>query len=241
MVKHGLARAGAAAGDDVDDAGGEHLVEELAELEERKRRRRGGLDHERVARGEGRRDLPGAHQEREVPRNDLADDADGLVQHDAHRVFVDHDGGALFGAQATGEVAEVVGGERNIDERGFADRLAVVERFDHGETGGVFIDEIGDLQKKGGALLRGLGGPGGEGGAGGGDGTVDVGGRGVGAVGELLAVGGIERLEGFAAFGGNPFAVDEQIVLGVNVLHFRSLHGQVRSRSRRNCSDAFYQ
>ena len=176
MVKHGLARAGAAAGDDVDDAGGGHLVEELAELEERKRRRRGGLDHERVARGEGRRDLPGAHQEREVPRNDLADDADGLVQHDAHRVFVDHDGGALFGAQATGEVAEVVGGERNVDERGFADRLAVVERFDHGETSGVFIDEIGDLQKKGGALLRGLGGPGGEGGAGGGDGTVDVGG-----------------------------------------------------------------
>lgn len=101
VVKHGLARAGAAAGDDVDDAGGEHLVEELAELEERKRRRRGGLDHERVARGEGRRDLPGAHQEREVPRNDLADDADGLVQHDAHRVFVDHDGRALFGAQAT--------------------------------------------------------------------------------------------------------------------------------------------
>lgn len=100
----------------------------------------------------------------------------------------------------------MVGGERNVDERGFADRLAVVERFDHGETGGVFIDEIGDLQKKGGALLRGLGGPGGEGGAGGGDGTVDVGGRGVGAVGELLAVGGIERLEGFAAFGGNPFA-----------------------------------
>ena len=36
VVKHGLARAGAAAGDDVDDAGGEHLVEELAELEERK-------------------------------------------------------------------------------------------------------------------------------------------------------------------------------------------------------------
>lgn len=37
VVEHGLARAGAAAGDDVDDARGQHLIEELAELEERKR------------------------------------------------------------------------------------------------------------------------------------------------------------------------------------------------------------
>ncbi len=66
-----------AAGDDVDDAGREvALRDDLGERQCRQRRRLGGLQHDRVARRERRGDLPGRHQQREVPRDDLRGDAD---------------------------------------------------------------------------------------------------------------------------------------------------------------------
>jgi len=43
------------------------------------RRLLGRLQHDAVARGESRSDLPDRHQHREVPRNDLADHAERLV------------------------------------------------------------------------------------------------------------------------------------------------------------------
>ena len=46
----------------------------------RERRLLGGLEHDRAARGERRRELPGRHHQREVPRDDLADDADRFAQ-----------------------------------------------------------------------------------------------------------------------------------------------------------------
>ena len=61
-----------AAGDDVDDAGRQvALGDDLGERERRQRRRLGGLEHDGVARRERRRDLPGRHQQREVPGDDL--------------------------------------------------------------------------------------------------------------------------------------------------------------------------
>ena len=47
------------------------VAADLGESEGRERRELGGLDHHRIAHGEGRRDLPGQHQEREVPGDDL--------------------------------------------------------------------------------------------------------------------------------------------------------------------------
>ena len=41
----------------------------------------GRLEHDRVAVGERRRDLPGGNRDREVPRRDDADDADRLARH----------------------------------------------------------------------------------------------------------------------------------------------------------------
>ena len=39
----------------------------------------GGLQHDRAARGQRRAQLPRRHQQREIPRNDLPDHADGLA------------------------------------------------------------------------------------------------------------------------------------------------------------------
>ena len=71
-------RAGrAVAGDDVDDARRQpRLDADLGEGERGQRRVFGRLQHDRVAGGERRRDLPGEHQQREVPRDDLPADAD---------------------------------------------------------------------------------------------------------------------------------------------------------------------
>ena len=66
----------AGAGDDVDDA--RRQVGLLADLGEEQRGERGGLgrlEHHGVAAGQRRRDLPRQHQQREVPRDDLAGDA----------------------------------------------------------------------------------------------------------------------------------------------------------------------
>ena len=69
----------AGAGDDVDDAGREvGLLADLGEQQRRQRRGLGGLQHDGVAAGQRRRDLPGQHQQREVPRDDLAGHAERL-------------------------------------------------------------------------------------------------------------------------------------------------------------------
>src|SRR5215203_3618865 len=58
----------AGARDDVDDARREvGLAADVREQEGAERRGRGGLEDDRVAGGEGRGDLPGQHEQREVP------------------------------------------------------------------------------------------------------------------------------------------------------------------------------
>src|SRR5439155_6653343 len=62
----------AVAGDDVDDTGGQlGLADHVAEKERRERRRLRGLEDDRIACRQRRRDLPREHQQREVPGDDL--------------------------------------------------------------------------------------------------------------------------------------------------------------------------
>jgi len=51
-------------------------LDQAPKAQRRHRRLLGGLQYDRAARGERWRDLPRRHQEREIPRNDLANDAD---------------------------------------------------------------------------------------------------------------------------------------------------------------------
>ena len=69
----------AGAGDDVDDAVGDPgRGGRLGEEQRGQRGQLGGLEHDRVARGDRREDLPGGHLEGVVPGRDGADDADGF-------------------------------------------------------------------------------------------------------------------------------------------------------------------
>jgi len=48
---------------------------ELGEQQRRERRELRGLDHDRASRGQGRCNLPGQHEQGEIPRDDLSDHA----------------------------------------------------------------------------------------------------------------------------------------------------------------------
>ena len=76
-------RAGrlARTGNDVDRTGREaDLGRELPEPERGQRRRLVGLQHDGAPGGKSGRELPGRHHQRVVPRDDLAGDADRLLQ-----------------------------------------------------------------------------------------------------------------------------------------------------------------
>ncbi len=69
--------------------GGQQVADQLGQHQDRPRRRLSRLEHHAVAGGERRRELPRRHQEREVPRDDLADDAERLVEVVGDGVVVD--------------------------------------------------------------------------------------------------------------------------------------------------------
>ena len=95
----------AGTGDDVDDARRESgLLTDVGERESGEWRRFRGLEHHRIAAGQGGGDLPGKHQQWEVPRNHLRGDAE--------RLRVGPVAGELEFVGPTGVVEEVRGHER---------------------------------------------------------------------------------------------------------------------------------
>ena len=141
-------RAGAAvAGDDVHDAGRKlGLAKDVAEEQRRERRRLRRLEHDRIAGGERGRDLPREHQEREVPRDDLAGDAERAGAAVRERVL------ELVGP--AGVVEEVRRGEWDVDVARLPDRLAAVERFEDGELARALLEHARDPEQVLGALRR---------------------------------------------------------------------------------------
>ena len=97
-----------------------------------------------------------------------------------HGAVVNLGGGAFLGADAAGEVAEVVGGQGNVGVEGLAHGLAVVPGLGDGEQFQVLLDALGDLQQDVRTLLHRGTAPGVGGGVGGVEGLVDVLGGGTG-------------------------------------------------------------
>ena len=62
-------------------------------------------------------------------------------------ILVDLGDTTFLGAQAAGEVAEVIDGERDVGVQGFTDRLAVVDGFGIGQQFEVLFEAVGDLQQ----------------------------------------------------------------------------------------------
>ena len=205
-----VARRGAAPGDEVEHACGQEVFDDVREGEHAERGLARGLKYDAVARGKRGGEFPRRHEEREVPRDDLSDDAKRFAQNDRECILVDLRCGALFGADDAREVAEVIAREGNVDGARLADGLAVVKTLDVGEIFGVLIDSVGDLQQNisalGGARLL----PRGERLPARLDRLIDVRLRRLGADADDLARGGRRHFVRFLALGGDPFAVDEE-------------------------------
>jgi hypothetical protein len=207
-----LTRLGAEAVDDVDDTRRKQVADDGDQVQDRRGRLLGRLENDSVACSKCGSELPHGHEDREVPRNDLSDDAEGLVEVVGHRVLVDLRQRTLLRPNASGEVAEVVDGERNVRVEGLSDRLTVVPGFGERDGLQVLRDPVGDLVEDDGTLCcRGLA-PGRSGGMGRIEGELDVLGRGAGDLAEVLTGDGSRVLEVLPLDGWYPLATDPVVV-----------------------------
>ena len=216
-------RSFAEAGDDVDDAFRNSSVEKnFAEAKSGERRLFGGFEDDAISSGERRREFPRGHEQRKIPRNDLADDADRLAQRErvklaAGRVgHADGNGVAFDLGRPAGHVMEQVGGERHVRHARDRARFAVIQRFDFGEFIRVFEDEVADAPDEFAAFAGRHATPraGFESAASGGNGALDIFLVAFGRSGEDRGIRGIEDIKSLAGCGRNPFAVD-QVVFGL--------------------------
>ncbi|CAM2147310.1 hypothetical protein PT2222_10131 [Paraburkholderia tropica] len=239
---------------DVEHARRQQILNDLGEHEHRGGRLLGGFEHDAVAGRERGRELPGGHQDREIPRDDLADHAERFMEVIGDRVVIDFGDAAFLRAHAAREIAKVIGRERNVGGQRFAQRLAVVDGFGHGELVQVLLDAVGDAIEDVGALgRRGLA-PGGLGFVRGVERQLDVGFARARNRRERMAGDRRDVVEILAAQRRDPLAADEVAVLllvrelGRQELHVRVIHlrapryvcvdmgGRVRPRPRNRCS-----
>ncbi len=148
------------ASDDVDDPGGQ--VELLQQLGEHQRGHRGLLgrfEHRRASRRKRRRQLPGGHQDRVVPRNDLSDDTHRLADHHRQRIVGHFERLAVNLGREPAVILEAV---RRIEdvELCFDDRFAHVARVRFGKGGCLRPDGLGNLEEQRAAFARGHARPG---------------------------------------------------------------------------------
>jgi hypothetical protein len=198
--------------------GGQQVFDQFDQHQKADRSLFGRLHHDAVAGRQRRCDLPCSHQDREVPRNDLADDAQRFVEMVGDRGFVDFGQRAFLGADAAGEIAEVVDGERDVGGQGFTDRLAVVPRFGDGQRFEVGFEAVGDAEQHRGALGDGCTRPAVAGPVGGVEGEFDVGSLGARYLAEHLAGDRCRIVEILTVDRGDPLSADEVVVAGLKVI-----------------------
>ena len=229
-VEQRLADDAAGAGEHVDDAVGD--AGPRAVLGEHERGERGdlrGLEHDGVARGDGREHLPDRHLQRVVPRRDRPDDADRLAaQHRGVRAVVLGGGLALEVAGGAGVEGDVVDRAGHVELAGELDRLAGLRGLDLGVLLGALAHRGREGVQRGGALARGGARPVGVRGLRRGDGEVDV--LRAGEVGRRddRAVRGVDHVVGLAR---RPGAVAPGDVL-VAVIRHRPLLQRERRIAR---------
>ena len=116
--------------DDVDNAVGEAgFLGQGSDTQGRQRRLLGRLKDDRAAGRQGGAPLPRLHQQREVPGNDLADDADRFVTGVAEVRPFDGDGLALDLVGPAGVIAVALDGQGQVRGQGIVIRFAVVKRL----------------------------------------------------------------------------------------------------------------
>ena len=108
----------------------------------------GRFDDRAVSGREGRCHLPSRHQNREVPRDDLRDDAKRFLDIYGQRVRIKLGCSAFFGTNYAGKIAEMIDRQRQIGGHRFANRLAVVPRLGSGKQFEVLFHFVGDLPQQ---------------------------------------------------------------------------------------------
>ena len=172
----------------------------------------GGFHHHTTACGQRRRDLPGGHEQWEVPRDDLPHYTDGLVQHDAHRVRIVLADGTFLRPDDACEVAEVVDHQRQIRVHRLADGLAVIDGLDGGQVFLVVLDHLRDAVEDVAALGGRAAAPGHEGLVRGGDGQFHILLLAPCRLGEDLPVDRTDIVEVFTAHRFHPLTTDVVVV-----------------------------
>jgi hypothetical protein len=143
----GLAGFQAEAVDHVERAGGQEIADQIHQHQDRGRGLLGRLENHAVARRQGGRQLPGRHQEGEVPGDDLADHAQGFVEMVGDGVTVNLADAALLGADATREIAEMVNDQRDVRVQRLPHGLAVVPGLGDRQHLQIGLDAVGNLEK----------------------------------------------------------------------------------------------
>ncbi len=213
VVQHVLAGLAAGTGDDVEDACGNDILHQLGQFQHAERGFAGRLDNCAAAAGQHGGQLPGSHQEGEVPGNNLADNTDGLAHDNAECIVVQEVAGTFFSQDAAGKVTEVLGRHGNVHIQRFTDGLAVVQGFDSGQVLGIGINDVCNLVKDDSTFLGSGLLPGFKGLPGRGNGCVNVFLGSLGDIGKLSAVGRAGALQCSAVRGILPLAAVEQLIL----------------------------
>ncbi len=141
--------------DDVEDAGREELGGDLGEQRGAGRCRVAGLQHDCVAGGERRTELPHGHHHRVVPRRDLCAHTDGLAADE--RRHVAHVLGAALALEMScrgREEPDLVDHRRDLFAAGQVDRLAAVLDLERDQFLGTGLDGIGESEQRQRTLAR---------------------------------------------------------------------------------------
>mmetsp|Transcript_22745 Transcript_22745/g.60039 ORF Transcript_22745/g.60039 Transcript_22745/m.60039 type:complete len:275 (-) Transcript_22745:32-856(-) len=143
-------RAGAV--HDVHDARREAgLLDQVAHEEAGQRRLLAEFHDDGAAHGQRRAELPGLHEEREVPGDDLANDADGLVPREAEGAAavlrrLDHLAAHLV--RPAGVVPEAFDHQADVDAIGHVLRLPVVQGLHLRQPVPVLLHEVRELEQQ---------------------------------------------------------------------------------------------
>lgn len=127
-------------GEDVDHTSGDPgLLAKSGGVQTRERGLLGGFQDNDVTSGKRRADLPGPHEQGEVPWDDLTTHTDGLVSGVVEGLGVGVDDLAVNLVSPTGVVSQAAGREGHVD-LGHGEGLSVVERLDGGQGVDVLIE-----------------------------------------------------------------------------------------------------
>ena len=196
----GIARSG----HDVDHTRREFaLLADLREAQCGQWRGLGWFEDHRVATSQSRGDLPGEHEEWEIPRDHLGADPQRLrFGRPGKRV--------LELVTPSGMVEEVLGDERDVHIAAFADGLSTVHRLEHRQLPRSLLNSPSDAVEVLGPLLGLRPRPFPKGGSSGFDGGIDVGGIRLVAAREDVFRRWIDRFERLPSPAGDEATADEQ-------------------------------